>query len=295
MAFKVKKAKPISLKIPIIVGVVLLVVVLGAAGATMILSSSQQQQDVEQGEQQEQEATPEEKSEQQLTQAEKSNLTEQQLKVLDSYSTPQQEMQTLLLNNRWTNNSQTDFLTFGDYSFVETREGVPTETMYYVICNVYKHDPVSTDTNRVTYTTLACLDSNDNYFTILLAYSESGEKKSYSLSSEEFSVAKTYMQVAAASELNVSIDDSLCADLPFDKNVMIAKVREFVQQGYPTTRNVSFVSTLEVDYSPEKSYVLYALLDNTAKTRICVMYNVGTGEMSIAKATNSSSSSSSSK
>jgi hypothetical protein len=214
-------------------------------------------------------------------------LTDGQQDRVSSYTKDEKEVSDLLKANIWMGQGTTAQAKFADGYVVESKEGTADESQTFVIDAIqFSQDNNSNSNITKTWTGSAEMGSGTIIFALSQTTPASGVEQPWKITCTGFKKATTYTLASAATSFATSkLSDGVVSLLGGQANIdrMEKQLKDYCARHYPTASIAEWDQKGTLDYK-QNTLMLDFTLDNSAKTKVSVMCELGGTGFEIGKA-----------
>lgn len=216
-------------------------------------------------------------------------LNDNQKKLIDGYSDDVKECLSILKANIWNDNSDKNYVIFGDNYFIDSKKGsdnkASSEGTPFVV-NAYKKETSNEGSNATEIMSLSIETSeNDRSILTLKRIKKQGVSgnttKDYAINCDLFMSSSDYRRVDTADFLNVDgLNDEVLNFINKDEAGLISAIKEYCSLNQPSVTKVSFNGIIYVDLA-QKVKVLEFSCNNKSSTQLQIIYSTERKDFSV--------------
>lgn len=216
-------------------------------------------------------------------------LNDNQKKLIDGYSDDVKECLSILKANIWNDNSDKNYVIFGDNYFIDSKKGsdnkASSEGTPFVV-NAYKKETSNEGSNATEIVSLSIETSeNDRSILTLKRIKKQGVSgnttKDYAINCDLFMSSSDYRRVDTADFLNVDgLNDEVLNFINKDEAGLISAIKEYCSLNQPSVTKVSFNGIIYVDLA-QKVKVLEFSCNNKSSTQLQIIYSTERKDFSV--------------
>lgn len=205
-------------------------------------------------------------------------LTEEERKMLASYTDTTKDFLAILDGSSWTASQQTMALDFEENSFTESRADTEPVKKKMIVQASEKSSAVEGGSTLERYTASASIDGTVYFMTLERAVSSHDPSKpasEWAVRSQGFDNAQSYVRSESSTEFEVKgLSEEFKAMIDGGDAEMAEAMKEYCAQYFPTASNAEWSESATVDWGSETGSVATSfILNNTGKTQLSVTYD----------------------
>ncbi len=202
------------------------------------------------------------------------SLTDIQRALVEAYTDEEKDFIVFLSANIWTADKETRRLVFSEYSFKETKDAEEGASTSFAISALTKTTETESGAT-IEITTAALQTSTSSKLIELQKVTDKEGRVTYSLTSETFRGARTYVRTAGAANFTLKGVENFPAFLEVigqNQTELEEALKNYVAVTYPSAARATFEGRALIDWSAN-TVTFSVVLNNESNTQLNVVYH----------------------